>query len=91
MEQGINYDKKVNKGLLIFGYIYIFLGGIIGIIVGFYLLFATVKLENGIKVREFDQESRKHGAFIIVVAIIFLLLYLTLFDQDSSSLSSHPE
>ncbi len=75
MEQGQDYEKKAGVGLLIAGYIFAALGGLIGIGIGAYIAFGKVTLPDGTKAKKFDQSSTTQGIIIFVIAIVSLIFW----------------
>ena len=69
------FEKKASIGLLIAGYVFAILGGLIAIFIGQSLLH-KIKLQNGMVVYKFDELSRNHGKTIRNIAIIAIVLYL---------------
>ena len=61
--------QKVGTGLLIAGWIFAILGGLIGIAIGSSICNGKVKLSDGTKVHRYDEASRGKGKVILVVAI----------------------
>lgn len=81
MQKGIDYEKKASIGLIIVGYIFALLGGIIGFSIGLNLIVAKVQLWSGSNGKKYCKSSRIHGAVIILLsmlngALIILLLAL---------------
>ena len=57
-------------GWIIFGYVAAFIGGFIGILLGYSLWLSKKKLPNGSKVPAYNEEIRKHGRIIFYLGII---------------------
>ena len=62
------------KGLLIAGWVFAILGGLIGIAIGGSVWNGTVKLSDGTKVPKYDEASRAKGKTITIVACIMFAL-----------------
>jgi len=70
------YVPKSGKGWIIAGYIFALMGGLIGIAIGSYLQGAKEKLPTGVKVKKFDDKTRKHGWIIIVVSAVLWAIWI---------------
>lgn len=68
------YGKRAGTGLIVVGYIFAALGGLIGLIIGALLAFGKERLSDGTKVPRYDTYSVKHGKIIF-----FLALGITIF------------
>ena len=69
-----NSEEKSGKGIIILGYLFSLLGGLIGIILGISLLLKK-KGEEGEKYYIYRKEARYHGIVIIIIAIIFTMIW----------------
>ena len=67
--------EVAGKGLLIAGWIFAFLGGLIGIVIGSIIWNGTVKLSDGTKVPKYDEASQAKGKTITIFAIVMLVLW----------------
>ena len=67
--------EKAPVWLLILGWVFALLGGLIGIFVGSYLRFAKIVGVNGEKVPRYDDTARTQGLLIIVLSIVMLILW----------------
>lgn len=56
--------NKPWKGLIVSGYLFAILGGLLGIVIGMYLTFGN-----------FDEHTKKQGRTIIFISAIVLILY----------------
>jgi len=74
-QQG-EYVPKSGKGWIIAGYIFALMGGLIGLAIGSYLQGAKEKLPNGVKVKKFDDKTRKHGWIIIVISAVLWAIWI---------------
>lgn len=68
-------EEKAGLGWLIPGYIFAFLGGYLGMIIGISLLVSKVKLANGTKMKKYDRESRTHGTIILSLSIFAFFIW----------------
>ena len=66
--------ETLGKGLLIVGWIFAFLGGLIGIAIGASIWNGKVKLSDGTKVPKYDESSRAKGKIIMTVGIVMFVL-----------------
>jgi zinc transporter ZupT len=67
-------EKRAGTGLLVFGYVFALLGGVISIAVGRGLT-GKIKNSDGQIVYVYDKESRRHGAIMITIGILVIVLY----------------
>ena len=58
------------KQWIIAGYIFACLGGLLGIIIGYYLWTSKKTLPNGQKVPSYTESDRKHGKYIFYIGLI---------------------
>jgi hypothetical protein len=66
-------EKDENhSGWLIAGYVSAFLGGVLGIAIGFILLTAKKTLRDGSRVYMFNENSRTHGKIMLAIGILIL-------------------
>lgn len=59
---------------VIFGYILAFLGGILGVIIGYHLVTHKRTLPNGERIFDYHEKDRKNGKIIFVIGTIVLLI-----------------
>lgn len=71
----ISIPKEADKDIVAKGYAYSFVGGIIGIYIGYKLAFNKKVLSNGEIINTFNDTERKHGIYIMIIGIISLLLF----------------
>lgn len=62
-------------GWIVFGYIASFLGGFIGILLGYSLWKSKKRLPNGRKVPAYNQGIRRHGKNIFYIGIVIFLIF----------------
>lgn len=55
---------------IIIGYVFAFIGGLLGLIVGYFLWTSTKTLPNGQKVYSYSSKDRKHGKYIFYIGLI---------------------
>ena len=75
LDNRIVKEERAGLGWLIPGYLFAFLGGYFGIIIGISLLVSKVKLADGTKMKRYDQESRTHGTIILILALFAFLIW----------------
>ena len=66
--------EKAGKGILIAGWIFSILGGLIGLAIAAHITFGKVKNEDGTKVQKYDDASIKIGKIMLVVAFIVFMI-----------------
>jgi hypothetical protein len=66
-------DEK-NRVWIVIGYIFAFLGGLLGIFIGWHLSTFKKTLPNGEKIYEYNVRDRAHGNRILIIGIIMLIL-----------------
>lgn len=66
--------EKANRFLIIAGYFFIFVGAVIGIIIGWSLYNSKKTLPNGQRVFVYRHEDRMHGSRILLMATIVLIV-----------------
>lgn len=65
------------KGWILFGYVTVFLGGLIGIFIGWHLLSHKKTLPTGDRVYAHSITDRKHGSKIFIIGLIFFIFWVT--------------
>ncbi|MFA5328105.1 MAG: FHA domain-containing protein [Prolixibacteraceae bacterium] len=68
-------EEKAGLGWLIPGYLFAFLGGYFGMIIGISLLVSKIKLADGTKMKRYNQESRTHGTIILILAFFAFIVW----------------
>ncbi len=64
--------------LIVVGYIFAFVGGFLGLLFGFALLFTKKEIPGGDKVYRYTESNRKHGKIILIISsITFSIALLT--------------
>ncbi|MFC2101912.1 DUF4339 domain-containing protein [Bacteroidota bacterium] len=69
--------EKSVMWLIIVGYIFAVLGGVIGLIIGVYLWQGTKKVD-GMKVKKYDENAQRNGLFIFIIAIVMFVVWTSL-------------
>ncbi len=70
----LSEPEKHNSFWIVLGYIFAILGGIIGLIIGWYIVSSKKVLPNGERVYTYSESDRKHGKIILIIGIpIFIL------------------
>lgn len=64
------------KPWIIAGYIFSFLGGLIGLVIGYFLWTAKKTLPNGQKVYSYAENDRKHGKKIFYIGLIIIPIWI---------------
>ncbi len=73
MSSQLQQGKSAGKGLLIAGYFFSLLGGILGIVIGASIWLGKIRIE-GVKQRKYNKASRRHGLIIFVLGLVMMLL-----------------
>ena len=66
--------EDAGKGLIIAGYIFAILGGLIGIVLGSSIAFGKVADASGEKVPRYSDGSRTHGKVILGIGITMIVI-----------------
>ena len=72
----LSIPEKSQKIWIYIGYILAFLGGILGLIIGWHLVNHKKALPNGDKVPYFSESDRKDGNSIVSISIVCTILWL---------------
>ena len=64
------------KAWIMAGYIFAILGGLLGILIGYFLWTAKKTLPNGHKVYSYSEKDRKQGKIIFIIALIIFPIAL---------------
>jgi hypothetical protein len=62
--------------LLVLGWVFAFLGGAIGLIIGFHIRRAKIVDLDGKAALRYDEGSRRQGLIMIVVGIVMLIVWM---------------
>lgn len=72
----LSKPEEGQKGYIILGYITAFLGGLLGIFIGWHLLTYKKTLPNGNRIYAYSDNDRKQGNRILTIGYIFLAFWL---------------
>lgn len=72
----LSKPDKDQKGWIILGYILAFLGGYLGILIGFHLTSHKKTLPNGERIYAYSPQDRKHGKQIMIIGTVFAIIGL---------------
>lgn len=64
--------------LIIIGYVAAFLGGLLGIFIGAYLMYYKKALPNGERIYGFERKDRSHGQNILIISVIAFFVWFGL-------------
>lgn len=64
--------EKIHPGWIALGYVFALLGGVVGILTGFGIVYSTKTLPTGIVVPTYSPNDRKHGRYILILSVIVL-------------------
>ena len=70
----LSEPEKHHPFWIVFGYFFAFLGGIIGVIMGAYIISRKKVLPNGDKIYAYSESDRKHGTRILLIAIVMIII-----------------
>lgn len=70
----LSKPKNDQKSLIIAGYFFVLLGGVIAIFIGWHLWTHKKTLPNGDSVYGYTEKGRKQGRIIFILGIVFLIL-----------------
>ena len=70
----LSEPEKHDRLWIVLGYIFAFLGGLIGIIIGVYLVSSKKTLPTGEKVYTYYESDRKHGSYILLISITAIII-----------------
>lgn len=70
----LSEPEKHNSFWIVAGYIFAILGGLIGLIIGWYLVSSKKVLPNGESVYTYSEADRKHGKTILMIGIPILII-----------------
>lgn len=72
----LSKPEEGQKGYIILGYITAFLGGLLGIFIGWHLLTYKKTLSDGNRIYAYSENDRKQGNRILTIGYIFLAFWL---------------
>lgn len=70
----LSEPEKHNPFWIVIGYIFSALGGLFGIIIGWYIVFSKKTLPNGQRIYTYNESDRKHGKIILIIGIPILVI-----------------
>ena len=68
-------QRQAGVGLLIAGYIFSALGGLIGLAIGAHIRNARDSSPEGSKVHRYDEPSRRHGIAMMVTSLVMMAVW----------------
>lgn len=72
----LSKTEENQKPWIVAGYIFAFLGGFLGIIIGYVLMTSKKNLPNGQRIHSYNGVDRKHGKTIFYIGIVMLPFYI---------------
>jgi hypothetical protein len=75
----LSKPEKNQQIWIIVGYVFAFLGGFLGFIIGYFLWKQKKTLPNGERIFEYDKEDREHGRKILILSILAVFFYIIIF------------
>ena len=76
MSTAVVANKKISTGLLVAGYIFSALGGLLGLWIGSHVWRGKIRTSSGDKEFKYDASSRRHGKAMFLVAAGVMILGL---------------
>ena len=70
----LSEPEKHNPFWIVVGYIFAALGGLLGIIIGWYIVFSKKTLPNGQRIYTYNEADRNHGKRILIIGIPILVI-----------------
>ncbi len=68
-------NQPAGKGLVIAGYIFAVLGGLIGLVIGAHMKWGKITDASGAKVLKYDEASQKKGLIIFIIALVSMIFW----------------
>jgi uncharacterized membrane protein YdbT with pleckstrin-like domain len=78
MAEEKQYPVKASVALLVVGWIFAVLGGLIGMIIGLSIWTGKAKNPDGTKVDRYDAGSKKQGMIMFFIALAWMILGIIL-------------
>jgi hypothetical protein len=72
--EDLSKPEKSSPGWIVAGYIFAFLGGLIGLVIGWVLYTHKKILPNGERIYAYSENDRKNGRNILIIGIICFLI-----------------
>lgn len=63
------------RGYIIAGYVFAFIGGLIGLVIGWHINTSKRTLPNGERVPVYASQDRKHGARIFIIGVVAFVIW----------------
>lgn len=76
--EDLSKQEETQLSWIIFGYVSAFLGGFLGIAIGWYMMSQYKTLPNGQKIYQFKDTDRQHGTRIFYIGITMFILIVVL-------------
>lgn len=70
--------EKHDTGWIVAGYIFAILGGLIGLVIGWYIVSSKKTLPNGERIYTYSESDRRHGKIILIIGIPVLVISLAI-------------
>ena len=67
-------QKEAHKWIIVAGYIFAFLGGLLGLGIGWSIISTKTTLPNGEQVYAYTEKSVKHGVRIFILAAVMIII-----------------
>jgi hypothetical protein len=74
-----HHKRSQGVWLIIVGYVFSFLGGLLGIVIGSAIMAAKKSLHDGSRIYFFNERARKHGKIILYLGCIILVVSILFF------------
>jgi hypothetical protein len=74
--QDLAKPEESQRAWIIAGYVFSFLGGLLGLFLGWHLLTHKKTLPNGDRVYGYSVNDRKHGQRILIIGILFIIFWI---------------
>lgn len=72
----LSQPEKIQSEWIFMGYFFAVLGGLLGVLTGWYLMTLKKTLPNGETVYSYVPSDRKHGKRIFVIGLVFLTIFI---------------
>jgi hypothetical protein len=72
----LSHPERPQSALVVVGYISSFLGGLLGVFIGWHLLTYKKSLPNGNKVHGYLNKDRNHGGYIFLFGVVFFIVWI---------------
>jgi hypothetical protein len=72
----LSKPEEGQTAYIIVGYVFAFLGGFLGIFIGWHLLTFKKTLPNGNRIYAYSDNDRKQGNRILIISVVFLVIWL---------------